>query len=253
VLSVPVVVVIVVAVAIAVATSSLSPSSSPLSPVVAVAIAVAYVIVVAIIVAIVVAVTIPSPPPCLFDCYISTTAAVAIVVISLPAPPLCANMSANRHADTTPTQRPASQHGAMSPTWSVSYRRHGADMSACLSFLLRNRNASAREAMLVAEFPKDHVNDLSMRKAISCSFVKVLQALVPPTTIVQHERTSLDLSPLTADTVVTSTTTAACLPTTNDAITIPLPKRKKQRTTASMLEKKRVDDLKMKKHKAAVH
>ncbi len=34
----------------------------------------------------------------------------------------------------TPTQRPASQHGAMSPTWSVSCRRHGADMSACLSF-----------------------------------------------------------------------------------------------------------------------
>jgi hypothetical protein len=43
------------------------------------------------------------------------------------------------------------------------------------------------------------------------------------------------------------------LPTTNDAITIPLPKRKKQRTTAFALEKKRVDDLKMKKHKAAVH
>ena len=61
------------------------------------------------------------------------------------------------------------------------------------------------------------------------------------------------MSPLTADTVVASTTTVACLPTTNDAITIPLPKQKKQRTTAFALEKKRVDDLKMKKHKAAVH
>jgi hypothetical protein len=48
--------------------------------------------------------------------------------------PLCADMSANRHADTTPTQRPASRHGAMSPTWSVSCRRHGADMSAPTSF-----------------------------------------------------------------------------------------------------------------------
>ncbi len=43
-------------------------------------------------------------------------------------------MSANRHADMTPTQRPMSRHGAMSPTWSVSCRRHSADMSACLSF-----------------------------------------------------------------------------------------------------------------------
>ncbi len=120
-------------------------------------------------------------------------------------------------------------------------------------FLLRNRNASVREAMLVAEFQKKQINDLSMRKAISRSFVKALRALVPPTTIVQHEGTSLDLSPLTADTVVASTTTAACSSTTDDAITVPLPKRKKQRTTASALEKKRVDDLKMKKHKAAAH
>ncbi len=40
---------------------------------------------------------------------------------------------------------------------------------------------------------------------------------------------------------------------TDDAITVPLPKRKKQRTTASALEKKHVDDLKIKKHKAAAH
>ena len=45
-----------------------------------------------------------------------------------------ADMSANRHADTTPTRHLRSRHGAMSPTWSVSCRRHGADMSACLSF-----------------------------------------------------------------------------------------------------------------------
>jgi hypothetical protein len=43
------------------------------------------------------------------------------------------------------------------------------------------------------------------------------------------------------------------LPTTDDAITIPLSKQKKQRTTASALEKEHVDDLKMKKHKAALH
>ena len=48
--------------------------------------------------------------------------------------PTCANMSANRHADTTPTRRPTSRHGAMSPTWSVSCWQHSADMSACLSF-----------------------------------------------------------------------------------------------------------------------
>jgi hypothetical protein len=43
-------------------------------------------------------------------------------------------MLANRHADTTPTRHLRSRHGAMSPTWSVSCWRHGADMSACLSF-----------------------------------------------------------------------------------------------------------------------
>ena len=45
-----------------------------------------------------------------------------------------ADMSANRHADTTPTRHLRSRHGAMSPTWSVSCRQHSADMSACLSF-----------------------------------------------------------------------------------------------------------------------
>jgi hypothetical protein len=93
--------------------------------VVAVAIAVAYVIVVAIIIAIVVAITIPSPLPCLFDCCISAAAAVVVVVISLPAPPLCADTSQFTRADTTPT---------MLPTWSVSRRRHGADMLACVLF-----------------------------------------------------------------------------------------------------------------------
>ncbi len=77
--------------------------------------------------------------------------------------------------------------------------------------------------------------------------------LVPPTTVIQREGTSLDLSTLTAETDVASTTTAACSLTTDNAITVPLPKQKKQRTTASALEKKRVDDLKMKKHKAAAH
>ena len=100
--------------------------------VVAVAIAVAYVVVV---VAIAVAVTIPSPLPCLFDCRVSTAAAVVIVVILLPPPPLCANTSQFTQADTTPTRRPTSRQGAMSPTWSMSCRRHCADMSACLSFL----------------------------------------------------------------------------------------------------------------------
>jgi hypothetical protein len=47
--------------------------------------------------------------------------------------------------------------------------------------------------------------------------------------------------------------TAACLLMTDDVITIPLPKQKKQQTTASTLEKKRVDDLKMKKHKTVAH
>ncbi len=61
------------------------------------------------------------------------------------------------------------------------------------------------------------------------------------------------MSTLTAETDVASTTTAACSSTTDDAITVPLPKQKKQRTTASALEKKRVDDLKMKKHKVAAH
>jgi hypothetical protein len=103
--------------------------------VVAVAIAVAYVVVV--VVAIVVAVTIPSPLPCLFDCRISAAAAVVVVVvvISLPPPPLCADTSQFTRADTTPTRRPTSRHGAMSPTWSMSCRQHCADMSACLSFL----------------------------------------------------------------------------------------------------------------------
>jgi hypothetical protein len=106
--------------------------------VVAVAIAIAYVVivvvivVVAIVIAIVVAVTIPSPLPCLFDCCISAAAAVVIVIISLPAPPLCANTSQFTRADMTLTRRPASRHGAMSPTWSVSCQRPGA---ACLSFL----------------------------------------------------------------------------------------------------------------------
>jgi hypothetical protein len=107
--------------------------------VVAVAIAVAYVVVVviiiAIVIAIVVAVTISSPLLCLFDCCISAATAVVVVVILLPAPPLCANTSQFTQADTTPTRRPASRHGAMSPTWSVSCRQHGADMLACLSFL----------------------------------------------------------------------------------------------------------------------
>jgi hypothetical protein len=94
---------------------------------------------------------------------------------------------------------------------------------------------------------------LSLHKAISPSFVKALWALVPPTTVVQREGTLLDLSPLTADTVAASTTTAACSLTADNAITVPLPKREKQPTTASTLEMKRVDDLKMKKHKAAVH
>jgi hypothetical protein len=100
----------------------------------AVAIAVAYVVVV---VAIAVAVTIPSPLPCLFDCRVSAAAAVVVVVvvISLPPPPLCADTSQFTRADTTPTRRPTSRHGAMSPTWSMSCRRHCADMSACLSFL----------------------------------------------------------------------------------------------------------------------
>ncbi len=114
-----------------------------------------------------------------------------------------------------------------------------------VQFLLRNWNSSVREAMLVAEFQKKHLNDLSLRKAISHSFVKVLRALVPPTTVVQHEGTSLDLSTLTVETDVASMTTAACSLTTVDAITVPLPKQKKQRTTASALEKKRVDDLKI--------
>ncbi len=118
-----------------------------------------------------------------------------------------------------------------------------------MQVLLRNRNSSVREAMLVAEFQKKHLNDLSLRKAISRSFVKALRALVPPTTIVQREGTSLDSSALTAETDVASTTTAACSSTTVDAITVPLPKQKKQRTTAFVLEKKHVDDLKMKKQK----
>ncbi len=112
-----------------------------------------------------------------------------------------------------------------------------------VQFLLRNRNSSVRKAMLVAEFQKKHLNDLSLHKAISRSFIKVLRVLVPPTTVVQREGTSLDLSTLTAETDVASTTTAACSSTTDDAITVPLPKQKKQRTTASALEKKRVDDL----------
>jgi hypothetical protein len=86
------------------------------------------------------------------------------------------------------------------------------DQSACtkkvnhaVQFLLRNQNASVCKAMLVAEFQKKkQLNNLSLHKAISSSFVKVLWALVPPTTIIQREGTSLDLSPLTADTVVTS-------------------------------------------------
>ena len=62
-------------------------------------------------------------------------------------------------------------------------------VNRAVQFLLRNRNSSVREAMLVAEFPKKHLNDLSLRKAISRSFVKALRALVPPTTVVQREGT----------------------------------------------------------------
>ncbi len=109
--------------------------------VVAVAIAVAYIIVVVVVVVaivivitIVITITIPSPLPCLFDCCISTAASVVIILILLPAPPLCADTLQLTQADTTPARRPASRHGIMSPTWSVSCRRHGADMSACLSF-----------------------------------------------------------------------------------------------------------------------
>ncbi len=101
--------------------------------VVPVAIAVAYVVVV--VVAIAVAITIPSPLPYLFDCCVSAAAAVVVVVISWPPPPLCADTSQFTRADTTPTRRPTSRHGAMLPTWSMSSRRHCADMSACLSFL----------------------------------------------------------------------------------------------------------------------
>ncbi len=68
-----------------------------------------------------------------------------------------------------------------------------------VQFLLRNRNSSVRKAMLVAEFQKKHLNNLSLRKAISHLFVKVLRAIVPPTTVVQREGTSLDLSTLTRD------------------------------------------------------
>jgi hypothetical protein len=88
---------------------------------------------------------------------------------------------------------------------------HAYKVNHAVQFLLRNRNSSVCKAMLVAEFQKKHLNDLSLHKAISHSFVKALRALVPPTTVVQREGTSLDLSTLTAETDVPSTTTAACL------------------------------------------
>ncbi len=117
----PVVVVIVNAVAIAIAVAYVF---IVVIVVVAIAIAIAIAIVVAIAIAIVVAVTVLSPLPCLFDCCISAAAAVVVVVISLPAPPLCADMSANRHADTTSVEPTRCNVADMVCVVSAKWRRH---------------------------------------------------------------------------------------------------------------------------------
>ncbi len=87
-----------------------------------------------------------------------------------------------------------------------------------MRFLLRNQNDTVCEAMVVAEFQKKHLNDLSMHKALSHLFVRALRALVPPATIIQVETTSLDLSLLTADTNITAT--MVCSSMTDDAIVL---------------------------------
>ncbi len=89
---------------------------------------------------------------------------------------------------------------------------------------------------------------MNLRLTVSRRLFRAMEAVTPPKNIIVSAKTSLDVSSLSMDAGVLATRATTSVPI-NDIVIHP-PKRIKQRMTVCALEKKRVEDMKLAKHKS---
>ena len=107
-----------------------------------------------------------------------------------------------------------------------------------------------REVMDFLQFSKKEINDVNVCHIVARQLFRAMQAVAPTLTVHIEAETSIYLSLLSSDNGSARAATTAAIPV---AAVIPPPKRKIQRMTTCVLVKKRVEDMKQKKHRSDAH
>ena len=120
-------------------------------------------------------------------------------------------------------------------------------VNVAVKALMRFPGMRVREAMHFAQFSKKEIDNVNVRRIVSRRQFRAAEAAGPPKNVRHDAEASLDVSSLSEEADVAA---ANALVLINNEISIPPPKRIKQRMTACAMEKKRVEDRKQKKHRS---